>query len=309
VSEDTVMDKQRTGLPRSSRRVAREGARTRTGAQRRLAARAESAARHLALCLIALFSIGPLLWAISSAFKPDSEIMTGLSIIPSRPTLEHFHVVLQDSQFGTWFKNSMLVSVGTTVLAIAIGSFGGYAMSRWKFRGRGLYGNALLVVQMFPGVMLAIPLYLLLTRYHLIDTLWALLVTYLTFALAFSVWMLKGYFDGIPREMEEAALIDGAGRLRILWSIILPLARPGIVSVAVFAFLLSWNEFFFAYVFIASNDKFTLSLGMYSFIQQFSTQWGNIMAAGTLATLPVLVFFFLLQRALTRGMMAGATKG
>jgi len=309
MSKDIAIDKQRTGLSRSSQQMAQDRARSATGAQRRLWARAESAGRHLALCLIALFAIGPLLWAISSAFKPDSEIMTGLSIIPSRPTLEHFSIVLRDSQFGTWFKNSMLVSVGTTVLAIAIGSFGGYAMSRWKFRGRGLYGNALLVVQMFPGVMLAIPLYLLLTRYHLIDTLWALLVTYLTFALAFSVWMLKGYFDGIPREMEEAALIDGAGRLRILWSIILPLARPGIVSVAVFAFLLSWNEFFFAYVFIASNNNFTLSLGMYSFIQQFSTQWGNIMAAGTLATLPVLVFFFLLQRALTRGMMAGATKG
>jgi ABC-type glycerol-3-phosphate transport system permease component len=157
--------------------------------------------------------------------------------------------------------------------------------------------------------MLGIPMYLLLTRYGLIDTLWALLVTYLTFALAFSVWMLKGYFDNISREIEEAALIDGASRLGILWRITLPLAAPGIVTVAVFAFLLAWNEFFFAYIFLASPKNYTLSLGLFSFIQQFTTQWGNIMATGTLATLPVLCFFFLLQRALTRGLVAGATKG
>ncbi|WP_270888803.1 carbohydrate ABC transporter permease [Pedococcus sp. 5OH_020] len=307
---DDVMTPQGHTLPEApiaSRRLARAGNQLPTSV--RVKRLAEGAVRHLILLVIAVFAIGPLLWAISSAFKSDSEIMTGLNIIPAHPTLQHFRVVLEQSQFVTWFKNSLLVAGGTTLLAIAIGSLGGYAMSRWRFRGHALYGNSLLVVQMFPGVMLAIPLYLLLTKYHLIDTLWALLVTYLTFALAFSVWMLKGYFDGIPKEMEEAALIDGAGRLRILWSIILPLARPGIVSVAVFAFLLAWNEFFFAYVFIASNHNFTLSLGMYSFIEQFSTQWGNIMAAGTLATLPVLVFFFLLQRALTRGMMAGATKG
>jgi ABC-type glycerol-3-phosphate transport system permease component len=264
---------------------------------------------HVALLAIAAFALSPLLWAISSAFKPDNEIMTNLSLIPKAPTFEHFRVVIQETQFGLWFKNSLLVSLGTTLLSVTVGSLAGYAMSRWRFRGRALYGNSLLIVQMFPAVMLAIPLYLLLTRFGLIDTLWALLVTYLTFALAFSVWMLKGYFDGIPRELEEAALIDGAGRMQALWHVILPVAGPGVVTVAVFSFLLSWNEFFFAYVFLASNNKFTLSLGMYGFIQQFTTQWGNIMAAGVLTTLPVLVFFFLLQRALTRGLVSGATKG
>jgi ABC-type glycerol-3-phosphate transport system permease component len=264
---------------------------------------------HVVLVLLALFALGPLLWAISSAFKPDQEIMTSLSLIPKSPTFEHFKVVLQETQFGLWFRNSLLVALGTTVLSVVVGSLAGYAMSRWRFRARSLYGNSLLVVQMFPSVMLAIPLYLLLTRFHLIDTLWALLVTYLTFALAFSVWMLKGYFDGIPRELEEAARIDGANRMQALWHVVMPVAGPGVVTVAVFSFLLSWNEFFFAYVFLASPGHFTLSLGMYGFIQQFTTQWGNIMAAGVLTTLPVLVFFFLLQRALTRGLVAGATKG
>jgi multiple sugar transport system permease protein len=264
---------------------------------------------HLLLLVLAAFAIAPLAWAISSAFKTQAEILGSVSFLPQQPTLDNFQVVIGQTAFPHWFLNSLLVSGSTTILAILIGSLAGYAMSRWRFRGRALFGNTLLVVQMFPGVMLAIPLYLLLTNYHLIDTLWALLVTYLTFALAFSVWMLKGYFDGIPREIEEAALIDGVSRVGILWRIILPLAGPGITTVAVYAFLMAWNEFFFAYVFIASNSKYTLMLGMYSFIQQFTTQWGNIMAAGTLTTLPVLVFFFLIQRALTRGLVAGAVKG
>jgi arabinogalactan oligomer / maltooligosaccharide transport system permease protein len=264
---------------------------------------------HTLLLLLCAFAIAPLAWAISSAFKSQTEILSSLDFLPQQPTLDNFRVVISQTAFPHWFLNSLIVSGSTTILAILIGSLAGYAMSRWRFRGRALFGNTLLVVQMFPGVMLAIPLYLLLTNYHLIDTLWALLVTYLTFALAFSVWMLKGYFDGIPREIEEAALIDGVSRVGILWRIILPLAGPGISTVAVYAFLMAWNEFFFAYVFLASNDKYTLMLGMYSFIQQFTTQWGHIMAAGTLTTLPVLVFFFLIQRALTRGLVAGATKG
>ncbi|HYH10945.1 MAG TPA: carbohydrate ABC transporter permease [Thermomicrobiales bacterium] len=264
---------------------------------------------HVTLILLTIFALAPLAWAISSAFKTDSEILTGLNFLPTSPTLKNFTFVLGNTEFPTWIRNSLLVSLGTTIFALTIGSLGGYAMSRWRFRGRTLYGNTLLTVQMFPGIMLAIPLYLVLTRYGLIDTLWALLVTYLTFALATAVWMLKGYFDAIPREIEEAALIDGANRLQILWKIVLPLAGPGITTVAVFVFLLAWNEFFFAYVFLASPEKYTLSIGMYSFIQQFTTQWGNIMAAGTLTTLPVLLFFFLLQRTLTRGLIAGAMKG
>lgn len=264
---------------------------------------------HVLLIVLVFFAISPLLWAISSALKPDSEILTNTSLVPNQPTLDHFRFVLQRTDFPTWMKNSLVISISTTFVSLVVGSLAGYAMSRWNFRGRGLYGNTLLVVQMFPGVMLGIPLYLLLTDYGLIDTHWALLVAYLTFALAFSIWMLKGYFDGIPREIEEAALIDGANRVQVLYQIILRLAAPGIVTVAVFTFLLAWNEFFFAYLFLVTGDKYTLSLGLFTFISQFTTQWGNIMAAGVLTCLPALLFFFLLQPALTRGLIAGATKG
>jgi ABC-type glycerol-3-phosphate transport system permease component len=278
-------------------------------ARRRWRSRIASIVSHAILILLSSFAIVPLIWAISSALKSDSEILTGLSLIPKSPTISHFTFVLRETQFPTWMWNSVMVSVGTTFLALVVGSLAAYAMSRWRFRGKGLYGNTLLVVQMFPGVMLGIPMFLLLSDYGLIDTLWALLVAYLTFSLAFAVWMLKGYFDAIPREIEEAALIDGANRMQVLVTIVLRLAGPGIASVAVYTFLMSWNEFFFAYLFLVSPEKQTLSLGMYTFIGQYTTQWGNIMAAGVLTTLPALIFFFLLQRVLTRGLIAGAMKG
>ena len=264
---------------------------------------------HVLLIILSLIALLPLVWAISSAFKPNSEIITGLSFFPAKPTLDHFRFVIDQTDFPRWMRNSLIVAMATTLLSLLVGSMAGYAMSRWKFRGRTAYGNTLLIVQMFPGIMLGIPLFLLLSNYGLIDTLGALLVTYLTFALAFSVWMLKGYFDNIPREIEEAALIDGANRFQVLYQILLRLAAPGIVTVAVFTFLLAWNEFFFAYIFLVTPEKYTLSLGLYTFINQFTTQWGNIMAAGVLTTLPALIFFFVLQRALTRGLIAGAMKG
>lgn len=264
---------------------------------------------HAVLIAMSLFAILPLVWAISSAFKPKSEIMTNPALLPNRPTLTHFRFVLEQTDFPLWMRNSLQVALATTGLALVVGGLGGYAMSRWRFRGRGLYGNTLLIVQLFPGVMLGIPLFLLLSDYGLIDTLWALLLTYLTFALAFSVWMLKGYFDNIPREIEEAALIDGANRFQVLYQIVLRLAAPGIATVAIFTFLLAWNEFFFAYLFLVSRENYTLILGLYTFLTQYTTDWGRIMAAGVLATLPALVFFFVLQRVLTRGLIAGAMKG
>lgn len=266
-------------------------------------------ASHSILILLSFFAMTPLIWSITTALKPRAEIMTSLSLLPEKPTLNHFSFVIRSTEFPTWLRNSLLIALGTTLLALIVGSLGGYAMSRWRFRGRAVYGNTLLIVQMFPGVMLGIPMYLLLTQYHLIDTLWALLVIYLTFALAFSVWMLKGYFDGIPREIEEAALIDGANRIQVLWQIVLRLAGPGLVTVAVFTFLLAWNEFFFAYIFILSSDKYTLSLGLFTFMTQWQTEWGRLMAASVLTCLPALLFFFLVQRALTRGLIAGAMKG
>ncbi len=268
-----------------------------------------SVVRHLLLIALCLFAISPLLWALSTAFKPQTEVFTNPGLIPHDPTLANFTYVLANTKFGHWFTNTLLISLATTLLCVGIATLGGYAMSRFRFWGRGLYGNTLLVVQMFPGVMLAIPLFLIFTRLRLVDTYWSLLITYMTFGLAFAVWMLKGYFDGIPREIEEAALIDGASHLDVLWRIILPLSAPGITTVAVFSFLLAWNDFFFAYILLVKDDNYTLQMGLFTFIKQFHTEWNYLMTAAVLTTLPVLVFFFGLQRFLTRGLIAGATKG
>ncbi len=265
--------------------------------------------RHLLLILLSIFAIGPLMWAMSTSFKASTEVYTNPSLIPQHPTLVNYRYVLSQTMFGHWFRNTLFIALATTVMAVGVATLGGYAMSRFRFWGRNLYGNTLLVVQMFPGVMLAIPLFLIFTRLHLIDTYWSLLITYMSFALAFSVWMLKGYFDGIPHEVEEAALIDGASRMQVLWRIILPLSAPGITTVAIFAFLLAWNDFFFAFILLVKDTNYTLQMGLFTFIKQFNTQWEYLMTASVLTTLPVLIFFFALQRYLTRGLIAGATKG
>jgi ABC-type glycerol-3-phosphate transport system permease component len=265
--------------------------------------------RHVILLMFVLFAIAPLLWAISTSFKPQAEVQTNHSLLPINPTLTNYSYVISQTKFGRWFANTLFLALGTTLLAIIVATLGGYAMSRYRFLGRNLYGNTLLVVQMFPGVMLAIPLFLIFTRLHLVNTRWSLLITYMTFALAFAVWMLKGYFDSIPREIEEAALIDGASEFEVLWRIILPLSGPGITTVAVFAFLLAWNDFFFAYILLVTDTNYTLQMGLYTFIKQFFTQWHYLMTAAVLTTLPVLIFFFTMQRYLQRGLIAGATKG
>lgn len=265
--------------------------------------------RHVLLILLCAFAISPMLWALSTAFKPQTEMFTNAGLFPHNPTFANFSYVLSQTHFARWFRNTLFIALSTTVLAVSIATLGGYAMSRFRFWGKNLYGNLLLVVQMFPGIMLAIPLFLIFSRLRLIDTYWSLLITYMTFALAFAVWSLKGYFDAIPREIEEAALIDGATRMQVLWRIILPLSAPGITTVAVFAFLLAWNDFFFAYVFLVTDTNYTLQMGLFTFIKQFNTQWNYLMTAAILTTIPVLFFFFGLQRYLTRGLIAGAMKG
>ncbi len=284
--------------------------RYRRAAQRRSLAHAlTTLLRHLVLLGFCVFAVSPLLWAISTSLKPRTEVYANPSLIPHAPTLLNYVFVIGQTKFGLWFGNTLMIAAATTVLAIIIATLGGYAMSRYRFWGRNLYGNTLLVVQMFPGVMLAIPLFLIFTRLHLVDSLWSLLITYMTFALAFAVWMLKGYFDSIPHEIEEAALIDGASEMGVLWRIVLPLSGPGVSTVAVFAFLLAWNDFFFAYILLVHDTHYTLQMGLYTFINQFFTQWNYLMTAAVLTTLPVLIFFFTMQRYLQRGLIAGATKG
>ena len=265
--------------------------------------------RHVLLIFLCAFALLPLIWGLSTSFKPANELFTNPSLIPNNPTLANYTYVLSKTKFPQWFWNTLLIATLTTVLSVSIAMLGGYAMSRFRFWGRGFYGNTLLVVQMFPSVMLAIPLFLMFSRLKMIDTRYSLLITYMSFALAFAVWSLKGYFDAIPREIEEAAQIDGASRMGVLWRIMLPLAAPGITTVAVFTFLLAWNDFFFAFLFLVSDSNYTLQMGLFTFIKQFTREWNYLMTAAMLTAVPVFIFFFGLQRFLTRGLISGGVKG
>lgn len=265
--------------------------------------------RVVVLGVLLVYAIGPLAWAFSTSIKPEAEVFSNPSIIPHQPTLYNYYYVVSNTEFGVWFGNTVQIALTVTVLATIIAMFAGYALSRFSFKGRDLYGNVLLVVQMFPGVMLGIPLFVIFSRLQLANTLSSLLITYMTFALAFSIWMLKGYFDSIPHEIEDAARIDGCGDLGVLFRIMLPLASPGITTVAVFTFLLAWNDFFFAYILLVGEEHLTLQIGLYTFINQFYTDWHYLMAAAILTCVPVLFFFFTLQKYLTRGLIAGANKG
>ncbi|HYF93282.1 MAG TPA: carbohydrate ABC transporter permease [Symbiobacteriaceae bacterium] len=263
--------------------------------------------RHLVLIAMSAFAILPFYWMVVTSIKPASEMMMGPTLIPKQITFEAYQHVWSETQFPAWFWNSLKVAVGSTALALLVACLAGYAMSRYNFRGKGIFGTTLLMVQMFPLVLVGIPLVLLISKIGVMDKPFGLVLIYMTFALPFAIWMMKGFFDGIPRSLEEAATIDGCSRMQAFRLIVLPLSGPGLTSVAVFTFLLAWNEFFIAYLFL--KTRLTLPIGLLTFIAQFFNQWDSLMSAATLTTIPVLVFYLILQRQLTRGITAGAVKG
>lgn len=265
--------------------------------------------KHAVLLLFVAFTLIPVLWMLSTSFKPKTELYTNLSLIPTRFDFSSYAHVWRETDFPLWFRNSSVISLSSTGLSLVIGSLAAYSLSRFRYRGRNLFGQVLLIIQMFPGILLVIPMFLIMSKINLLDTRLGVIITYLAFGLPTATWMLKGYFDTIPRELEEAAMIDGCSTISAFGRIVLPISGPGITSVAIFTLLLSWNEFLYAFIFLKSSSNYTLTLGLVSFMDQFSNQWDNLMTAATLITLPVLFFFLLLQKYFTRGLIAGATKG
>ncbi|MGI6150040.1 MAG: carbohydrate ABC transporter permease [Firmicutes bacterium] len=265
--------------------------------------------RHLILILVSAFALLPLLWMLSTSLKPETEVYTNLSIIPRQLDFSSYAHVWGQTEFPLWFRNSAVIALSSTTLALVIGCLAAYSLSRFRYPGRTLFGQILLIVQMFPSILLVIPMFLIMSKVNLLDRLSGLIITYLAFGLPTATWMLKGYFDTIPKELEEAAMIDGCSTLSAFRRVILPISGPGITSVAIFTLLLAWNEFLYAFIFLKSSKNFTLTLGLVSFMNQFTNEWDNLMTASTLITVPVLFFFLLLQKYLTRGLIAGATKG
>lgn len=260
----------------------------------------------LAAIVIAL----PFLWMLSTSLKGPAELaLRNPTIVPLNPAPQNYTRVLLQAQFGLYFLNTTIVSLATTVLSVACASLAGYAFARFRLPGGKPLLLAILATQMFPAILLALPLYVMLQSLNLIDSLVGLVVVYTSFALPFSVWMMRNYFLTVPRELEEAGLVDGCSPLGALWRIALPVAAPGVAATAVFTSILAWNEFLYANTFINSASRRTLSIGLQSLIGEFSTDWGLLMAGAVISTVPIVGLFLVVQRHLTQGLTAGSIKG
>lgn len=265
---------------------------------------------YVSVILIVGLVAFPLFWMIASSFKPRNELYAfPPTFFPLVPTFDNYLELLFKTSFATYFKNSLIVAAGSTLLSMVVGSFGGYALSRFRYRGFRTFARLTLLTYMLPSIMLVIPLYVAISDLGLVDTLESLIITNTTFTLPFALWLLRAYFATIPVELEEAAMIDGATRFQALLKVVVPLALPGIVSTSIFAFTNSWNEYLYALVFIHSDTLRTLPPGMGTFIQMDSVyQWGVLMAGSVLITIPVLIFYMIVQRNLVVGLTEGGVK-
>jgi multiple sugar transport system permease protein len=247
--------------------------------------------------------------AVASVSPHRVMVREKLALSPTVWSLENYRRVLRDSTFVGSVANSSKVALTVTLLAVPLAFAGGYALARYRSRGTRLVGLALLASQMLPAIMLAIPLYVLLAKLRLIDTHTALIIAYTTFALPFTTWMLRGFFEGIPREIEECALVDGCSRQRMLWRIVLPISLPGLAAAAILVFLLAWNEYLFAMLLIHSENLKTFPVTLTTFTSRWRVDYAALAAASVIVSVPVATVFLLLQRYLVSGMTAGAVKG
>lgn len=252
----------------------------------------------------------PVFWMASSSLKPGPELFArDLTLLPVDWTLENYRNVWLNTSFPRYFWNSFQVAALSTILSVVISMYASYALARIKFAGRYAFGLLMLVTQMFPHILLVLPLFLIIQRIGLLNTHAALIIAYTSFSLPFTIWLLRGFFEAIPEELEEAAAIDGASQLKTFHRIILPLAGPGLAAVTMFGFIRGWNEFLFALVFLQSRELFTLPIGLASFQEEFTFRWDLIMAGAGIITLPVLFLFLLMQRFIVQGLLGGAVKG
>ena len=262
----------------------------------------------LLLCAVMVF---PVFWMLSTAFKPDDEINgdtpTWFSL---SPTLQHFRDAMNRPYFWDTVQNSLVVVCVTVVASIVLAFLAAVALAKYRFTGRKLFIVLMIGIQMLPGAGLIIPLYVVLARYHQVDTLTGVIVVYISAVLPFSVWTLRGFILGVPKDLEEAAMVDGSTRLGAFARILLPLVAPGLVATSVFAFITSWNEYIFARILLNDQSKQTVTVWLSYFLgTSRNTDWGALMAASTLTAIPVVIFFLIVQRRIAFGLTAGAVKG
>jgi multiple sugar transport system permease protein len=274
---------------------------------------AERWSRRVVLTLLTLFTVTPLYVMLSSAVKPLRDVQGAFTWLPTRPSAQAFVDMWSTVPLGRYLVNSLLVSSVAALVSVAIAIFAAFAVSRYRFHGRQLFSVTVLSTQMFPGILFLLPLFLIYvnlgnaTGIELYASRTGLVITYLTFSLPFSIWMLVGYFDSIPRGLDEAAQVDGAGPMRTLFQVILPTAVPGVVAVTVYAFMTAWGEVLFASVMTDENSR-TLAVGLQGYATQYNVYWNQVMAASLVVSIPVVAGFLMLQRYFVAGLTAGAVK-
>lgn len=269
---------------------------------------ATTAARAVGVVVLLALTLFPFYWMLSTAVD-TSPLSRGASLLPSGLTLEHFEHVLVDAGFLRYVRVSLVVALGTVVLSGAVALLAAVAVARFRFRLRTQVLVMVLMVQMVPLEALVIPLFLQARTLGMLNSLLGLTIVYVGFSLAFAIWNLRGFVAAVPRELEEAAYVDGASWWRMFRSILLPLVAPGLVATSVFSFITAWNEFIFALTFMQDSSKYTVGVGLRTFFTQNTADWGSVMAASTIIALPVVLFFVLVQRNLAKGITAGAVKG
>lgn len=277
---------------------------------RRRARRHRTGSTILAI-IASIVWVFPVYWMVITAFKPSGDVLSATpEFLPQHATLDNFVAALSKSGFLTNFKNSVIVVGATLIISIAIAFFASAALSRFRFRGRRTILIAILVVQMLPGTALLIPQFLVFNQIDLLGSYIGLILAYVGAVLPFSIWVMRGFFISIPKELEEAAAVDGANTWTILWRVLFPLVAPGVIATSVFAFVTAWNEYLTAYVFMKDQSMYTLPVWLVSFTNPNGvTDYASQMAASTIFSIPVVVFFMIIQRKLVAGMSAGAVKG
>ena len=269
--------------------------------------------RYATLALLSVFVGAPLYVMASTSLKSLPDVQGAFTWLPRSPRIQSFIDIWHTVPLARYFANSLTVALSATALSVLVAVFASYAMSRWNFAGKSTFKGAILATQMFPGILFLLPLYLLFVYADqnfgtgLVGTRTGLTLTYLTFSLPFAVWMLVGYFETVPRELDEAAAVDGAGPLRTLLQIIVPASTPGIVAVSIYAFMTAWGEVLFASVLTTEQTR-TLAVGLQSYSTEVDVYWNQIMAASLVVSVPVVAGFLLLQRFLVAGFTAGAVK-
>jgi trehalose/maltose transport system permease protein len=269
---------------------------------------------YLLIAIIFVYAVFPFYWALKSAFTPENELFrTPAEYFPANPTLDNFRAVFESGQFQDALTNSTIVAGAVTLVAVAVGALAGYALGRFKFRGRAMTLYLMLSMTIFPQIAILGALYTMINRFGLYDSLGALVFSYMVLVLPLTVWIVTTFMAGLPKDLEEAAYVDGASPLQTFYRVMLPLVAPGLVTAGLLAFITAWNEFLFALSFTQSPEKYTVPVAITSFTGEtgsaFDKPWGQIMAATVVVTVPLVVLVLVLQRRILAGLTAGAVKG